>query len=138
MGKNWDVEPLGHRIARLRREKNLTQDDLSRLTDLSVATIAGLEAGAMRFIGEFGDRIAEALGVSPHQLLNVEPYAERESMRTVLEMRQYGQIDPTDQEIESLRLLISDSVKTRSNMRIPLNRNEIVALLTILRGSDGV
>ena len=131
----WDNEPIGCRIARLRQEKNMTQDDLACATELSQDAIAGLETGGIKALGEFRDRLAEALGTTPDYLLNGEPYAQRMSMELVREMLEGGRI--TTQEERSLRELVRGTVRTRSNAKIPLNQREIDSLLAIIRGSDG-
>ena len=63
---------LGRQVRRLRRERDLSQEDLAGAADISRSNVSDLERGIKepRFMTLF--RIAEALGVPPSRLF--EPF----------------------------------------------------------------
>ena len=56
-------ETVGQRIQRLREALNLSQEELAEKVDLSVNSLARIEAGAIRPL-QFLGNIADALGVT--------------------------------------------------------------------------
>jgi transcriptional regulator with XRE-family HTH domain len=70
--------PIGTRLRRVRRAKDVTQAQLAAQTGLNVITISRLENGAARAV--YGDTIvalARALGVSSDYLLGLSEREER-------------------------------------------------------------
>jgi transcriptional regulator with XRE-family HTH domain len=65
MGK----EALGERIARLRKERALTQNDMVERTGLTQVLVSDYERGRLRISAEMAVRFAEALGVTTDELL---------------------------------------------------------------------
>ncbi len=59
----YAVETVGQRIQRLREALNLSQEELAEKVDLSVNSLARIEAGAIRPL-QFLGNIADALGVT--------------------------------------------------------------------------
>ena len=59
---------LGKRIRELRVAKNLTQEDLSELTDIGASSISKIEGGYFHPTDENLERIAKALCVEPYKL----------------------------------------------------------------------
>ena len=64
-------------LRRLRHEHFWSQAELARRTGLSKLTITQLEAGERAPYGHTVRRLAEALGVSPHDLALPEELAEQ-------------------------------------------------------------
>ncbi len=62
----------GTRLRRLRRERALSQRDLSRATGVAYDTISRLESGKQRAQPRTIRKLAEALGVEPHELMKGE------------------------------------------------------------------
>lgn len=59
---------LGKRIREIRISKNLTQEDLSELTDIGASSISKIESGYFHPTDENLERIAKALNVEPYKL----------------------------------------------------------------------
>jgi transcriptional regulator with XRE-family HTH domain len=59
----------GTQLRRLRRERALSQRDLSRLTGVAFDTISRLETGKQEAQHKTIRKLAEALGVEPHELM---------------------------------------------------------------------
>ena len=69
---NRFTEVDGTRLRRLRRERALSQRDLSRITGVAFDTISRLETGKQRAQPRTLRKLAEALGVEAHQLMKGE------------------------------------------------------------------
>jgi transcriptional regulator with XRE-family HTH domain len=63
------TEVDGPRLRRLRRERALSQRDLSRMTGIAFDTISRLETGKQRAQPRTIRKLAEALGVEPRELM---------------------------------------------------------------------
>ena len=59
---------LGKRIKEIRVLRNLTQEDLSELTDIGTSSISKLESGHFHPTDENLEKIAKALKVEPYKL----------------------------------------------------------------------
>lgn len=57
---------LGKRIREIRVARNLTQEDLSELTDIGASSISKIESGHFHPTDENLERIAKALKVEPY------------------------------------------------------------------------
>ena len=69
------VVELGARIARLRKDQNITQVQLAALLDTSQQTITAYESGRRRLPVSLLPTIARHLGVSVEELIGEEPKA---------------------------------------------------------------
>ena len=63
---------LGKRIKEIRVERNLTQEDLSELTEIGASSISKIESGHFHPTDENLERIAKALFVIFFVLFNVQ------------------------------------------------------------------
>lgn len=59
---------LGKRIREIRVASNLTQEDLSELTEIGASSISKIESGHFHPTDENLERIAKALNVEPYKL----------------------------------------------------------------------
>jgi transcriptional regulator with XRE-family HTH domain len=66
------TEVDGTRLRRLRRERALSQRDLTRMTGIAFDTISRLETGKQRAQPRTIRKLAEALGVEPIELMKGE------------------------------------------------------------------
>ena len=66
---NRFTEVEGARLRRLRRERALSQRELSRMTGVAFDTISRLETGKQRAQPRTIRKLAEALGVEPRELI---------------------------------------------------------------------
>ena len=64
----------GIRLRRLRRERALSQHDLSRMTGVAFATISRLETGKQDAQPQTIRKLAEALSVEPKELMKGEEW----------------------------------------------------------------
>ena len=66
---NRFMEVDGERLRRLRRERALSQRDLTRMTGIAFDTISRLETGKQRAQPRTIRKLADALGVEPRELM---------------------------------------------------------------------
>mgnify|MGYP001583042046 FL=1 len=65
------VENLGEKIQRLRKDKGLSQDELARKADIPYTTLTKIEIGVIKKPSVFAvAKIADALDISLDKLLN--------------------------------------------------------------------
>jgi transcriptional regulator with XRE-family HTH domain len=69
---NRFTEVDGARLRRLRRERALSQRELSRMTGIAFDTISRLETGKQQAQPRTVRKLAEALGVEPRVLMKGE------------------------------------------------------------------
>ena len=69
---NRFTEVDGARLRRLRRERALSQRDMTRMTGIAFDTISRLETGKQRAQPRTIRKLADALGVEPKELMKGE------------------------------------------------------------------
>jgi len=62
-------ETLGERLARIRKEKGLTQKDIADRTGLTQVLVSDYERDRLRLTAEMAVRFVEAIGVGTEELL---------------------------------------------------------------------
>lgn len=99
MAKGQDLETLGHRIARLRREKGMTQTELAERLQVSQPVVSDYENDVIRLPADVVVQIAEILAASTDELLGMKTPATRSaSTNSIKNRRLYRRM----QEIEKL------------------------------------
>lgn len=87
---------FGANLKRLRKNKGLLQADLSALLHVSSQTVSSWEVGRTEPSMGMVDKIAQALDVTPSELIGdvaVVSYSEREMLR------KFRALDPTQQQM---------------------------------------
>ena len=130
---------LGSRIRAKRVELGIAVDQLAGLVGLSNRAIRGIEAGTIpiNMIVDYLPKIAEELRTTQEALLNEELHSER-STRQELQRMQIEGIIRDDGELESMQELATQMIRKRSRADIPLNRQELLNLIEVIRGADGL
>lgn len=103
MAKSQDTETLGARIARLRREKGLTQAELAQRLQVSQPVVSDYENDVIRLPADVVVQIAEILGASTDELLGRKAPAARsdsgiKNRRLYRRMQQIEKLPRRDQE----------------------------------------
>ena len=91
----------------------------------------------MTMIADYLPKIAEELLTTQEALLNGELQSER-STRQELQRMQIEGIIRDDEELESMLELATQMIRKRSRADIPLNRQELLNLIEVIRGADGL
>lgn len=87
------VEPLGSRLARLRRERGLSQKDLAALLDVSQPIVSDYETGRLRLHGDVIVALAKILKVSTDELLGVTTQPRQVVIKDRRLLERLAQID---------------------------------------------
>ena len=90
------TESIGARIARLRRDKGMTQQELAKLLGVSQPVVSDYENDVIKVSGEMVIELARALGSSADEILGLEKLAA--SSAPIKNRRLYRQL----QNIEKL------------------------------------
>lgn len=69
MPVDFDKESLGQRLARIRKERGLTQKDVAERTGLIQVLVSDYERGRLRLAADMIVRFAVALGITTDELL---------------------------------------------------------------------
>jgi transcriptional regulator with XRE-family HTH domain len=69
---------MGHRLARLRRERGLSQEGLAAAAGVPVGTLRGWEYGRRTPLLDAAVKLADALGVSLDELAGRTPPAKKQ------------------------------------------------------------
>lgn len=92
---------LGKRVARLRKEKRITQVELAKRIGIIQSMVSAYERDKLRLSAEMALRFALALGVSIEELMSTKshPHPEHKPSRKVLRrMEQIEKLPPRKQE----------------------------------------
>jgi transcriptional regulator with XRE-family HTH domain len=93
-------ESLGQRLARLRKERGITQVDLAKKIGLIQSLISAYEHDRLRLSAEMAVRFALALGISTDELLhpkNAAPAGKTPSRKVRRRMKQIESLPPRQQ-----------------------------------------
>ena len=90
------TETIGARIARLRREKGLTQVELAQALDVSQPVVSDYENDVIKLSGETIVALAQILGASADELLGLETPARAAAGATIKNRRIYRQLQSID------------------------------------------
>lgn len=132
-------ETLGSRIRAKRVALAISPDKLAGSVGLSPAAISRIEADLIpsKMIVDYLPKIAEELRTTPEALMNGEPHSDRSTREELERMKREG-IIRSDEELESVLELATQSIRKRSRADIPLNRQELETLILVIRGADGL
>ncbi len=70
--RETETETIGQRLARIRRERGLTQVELAEKLDVAQPVVSDYERGELRLHGELIIKLTDILGVSAEELLGLE------------------------------------------------------------------
>jgi transcriptional regulator with XRE-family HTH domain len=98
---DYGNEPVGQRLARLRKERGFTQVDLAQKIGIIQSLVSDYETDRLRLTAEMAVRFALALGVSVDDVLNPKvgnrKPAKKPSLKIVRRMEEIGKLPPRRQ-----------------------------------------
>ncbi|GAG75019.1 unnamed protein product [marine sediment metagenome] len=111
---NLCSEPIGQRIARFRKEKGLTQQELAHIMGLVQYLISDYETGRLRLYDEMVARFAIALEVSTDEILGLKKEKHLEaapSLKIIKRLKKLEKLPPNKQKpiLRVLDALIKDT-----------------------------
>lgn len=86
-------ETIGERLARLRRERGLTQVELAAEIGVAQPVLSDYERGELRLHGQLIIDLAKILGVSADELLGLEKLKPNGTMKNRQLLRRMQQLD---------------------------------------------
>lgn len=86
-------ESIGHRLARIRKEKGYTQVELAAKVGIIQSLVTDYELNKLRLHAEMVIRFANALGVSADELLGLEAVKQNGALKNRRVLRRVNQID---------------------------------------------
>jgi len=89
-----EAETIGSRIARLRRDKGMTQTELAEALNVSQPVVSDYEHDVIGLDSERIRQLAQILGVSADEILGLEKLTKREAV--VKNRRLYRQLQDID------------------------------------------
>src|SRR3972149_4323972 len=66
------MESIAERVARIRKERGITQEEMARLLKVSQPIVSDYERGELRLHGELIIELARILGVTTDEILGLE------------------------------------------------------------------
>ena len=99
-----DTESIGERIARLRKERGLTQKQLAERIGIIQVLVSDYEKGKLRLHAEMVVRFARALGVKADELLGLTGNASEKSgakpdLKIMRRLNRIASLPPNEQKI---------------------------------------
>jgi transcriptional regulator with XRE-family HTH domain len=89
---NFGNETLGQRLARLRKERGLTQGEVANRTGLTQVLVSNYECNRLRLTAEMAVRFVKALGIAAEDLLGEKKKSqsveEQPSLKLLRRMKQ--------------------------------------------------
>lgn len=99
--KTIPAESIGQRITRLRKERGITQEELSDYLGVSQPVVSDYERGELRVHGELIVKLAKFLKVSADELLGLNSMKEvgaPKNRRLLRRLQQLDRLPKRDQE----------------------------------------
>jgi transcriptional regulator with XRE-family HTH domain len=92
----------GQRVAQLRKERGLTQQEMAERLGVSQPVVSDYECGALRLHGELIAKLAEILAVSADEILGLTPLTDRtgalQNRKLHRRLQQLDRLPPRDQQ----------------------------------------
>ncbi len=101
LGKPPEIETIGQRLARLRKERGITQVELAQRLGVAQPVVSDYERGELRLHGELIIKLTELLGVSSEELLGLEaprPHSHLGNRRLLRRLQGFEQLPKRDQD----------------------------------------
>ena len=91
--RRQEEETIGQRLARLRRERGLTQVELAARIGVVQPALSDYERGALRLHGQLIVKLANALAVSSEELLGLSKPAQNGAIKNRRLLRRFQEIE---------------------------------------------
>jgi transcriptional regulator with XRE-family HTH domain len=108
------AETIGERLARMRKERGITQQEMAELLSTSQPIVSDYERGELRLHGELIVKIAGILGVSGDELLGLERVSRSSAVTNRRLARRIQQIDQLPKRDQEALLRTIDAFLSRS------------------------
>ena len=111
----WEgMETIAQRVARLRKERGLTQEEMAGRLGVTQPIVSDYERGALRLHGELIIQLARILDVTADELLGLQPTKDNGSARNRRIQRRIQQIDKLPKRDQEALLRTIDAFLVKS------------------------
>jgi len=96
-----DKQSLGRRLARLRRERGLTQIEMAEMLGVAQPVVSDYERGELRLHGELIIKLTHILAISADELLGLDKPAHNEKLgdrRFIRRLKEIDRLNKRDQQ----------------------------------------
>jgi transcriptional regulator with XRE-family HTH domain len=114
-----EPETIARRLARLRKERGITQQEMAELLDVSQPIVSDYERGELRLHGELIVKVAGILGVSADELLGIETRARTGKIANRRLLRRIEQIDQLPKRDQEALLRTIDAFLSKGRPESP-------------------
>ena len=117
MDENLNTETIGQHLAKLRKEKALTQIELAELVGISQSALTDYERGKLRLHDKLILKIAEVLKITTDELLGKKnnKTTNISSLRLSRRLKEIEKLAPADQKVllRNIDLFIQSAKKKK-------------------------
>lgn len=95
------AQEIGQRVAALRHEKGLSQQELAQRLGVAQSVVSDYERGILRLHGELLLELAEIFGATPNEVLGIEARPQRrgpQNQRLSRRLQEFEKLPRRDQE----------------------------------------
>lgn len=108
------MESIAQRVARIRKEKGVTQEEMARTLGVSQSIISEYERGELRLHGELLIQLARILNVSADEMLGLQPTADNGTLKNRRILRRIHEIDRLPKRDQEALLRTIDAFLAKS------------------------
>ena len=108
------MESIAQRVARIRKEKGVTQEEMARTLGVSQSIISEYERGELRLHGELLIQLARILSVSADEMLGLQPTADNGTLKNRRILRRIHEIDRLPKRDQEALLRTIDAFLAKS------------------------
>lgn len=108
------MESIAQRVARIRKDKGVTQEEMARTLGVSQSIISEYERGELRLHGELIIQFARILSVSADEMLGLQPAADNGTVKNRRILRRIREIDRLPKRDQEALLRTIDAFLAKS------------------------
>lgn len=108
------MESIAQRVARIRKEKGVTQEEVARTLGVSQSIVSEYERGELRLHGELLIQLARILSVSADEMLGLQPAADNGTLKNRRILRRIREIDRLPKRDQEALLRTIDAFLAKS------------------------
>jgi transcriptional regulator with XRE-family HTH domain len=109
------METIAQRVARLRKERGITQEEMASRLGVTQPIVSDYERGALRLHGELIIQFAKILDVTADELLGLQPAKSNGSAKNRRILRRIQQIDKLPKRDQEALLRTIDAFLVKGN-----------------------
>ncbi|MBM4338081.1 MAG: helix-turn-helix transcriptional regulator [Deltaproteobacteria bacterium] len=109
------MESIAERVARIREERGITQEEMARLLKVSQPIASDYERGELRLHGELIIQLAKTFGVTTDEILGLESTKNNGTAKNRRFLRRVQQIDNLSKRDQEALLRTIDAFLTKAS-----------------------